>query len=441
MSLHAARTTSSSVQRAVGMEATRWVMTTHTFSGLNAYLVGGAVRDMLLGRAPKDRDFVVLGATPEHMLALGFEQVGASFPVYRHPSTGDEWALARSERSNGASYKDFEVTTAGVSLRDDLARRDLTLNAMAMRVDGTTLVDPFGGRADLEAGVLRHVSSAFAEDPVRVLRVARFAARYGFTVAPETLELMRAMVSDGLLDHLVPERVGLELMKAMGEAHPSMFFRVLAQVGGLDVVFPELGALQGVLQPVKHHPEGDAFEHTMLVLEQAALATEDVVTRFAALVHDLGKGETPRELWPKHHKHEEAGVPLVDRLCERARLPNAWARAGRQAARYHTRVHRLLDARRAGPLEKMMRELRVAHTLEHVERLAVVARSDARGRTGMESLDYPQGDRLLELASGMRSVNVKAAVARALARGNCPKQAASQARCQHLACLLGGHNA
>jgi len=319
---------------------------------MQTYLVGGAVRDKLLGLPVQDRDYVVVGATPEQMIARGFKPVGADFPVFLHPETREEYALARTERKAGHGYKGFKVYAApDVTLEDDLRRRDLTINAMAEDEAGH-LVDPYGGAADLRDGLLRHVSEAFAEDPVRILRVARFAARYaprGFRVADETLALMRSMVKAGEADHLVAERVWAELERALGEERPSAFFWVLRSCGALARLFPEIDRLIGVPQPSQHHPEVDTGVHVMLVLDAAARLSPDPRVRFAALVHDLGKSETPAAEWPKHVGHEKRGAELVKALCERFRVPNEYRDLGVIAARFHALCHRVAVWRNCVP--------------------------------------------------------------------------------------------
>ncbi len=398
------------------------------------FLVGGAVRDLLMGRDPKDRDYVVVGETCESMLARGFSRVGEDFPVFLHPETGDEYALARTEVNVAEGYKGFTTRIEGVSLEQDLARRDLTINAMAM--EGDRLIDPFDGRGDIEAGVLRHVGEAFGEDPVRVLRAARFAARYGFEVAPETTEMMRRMVERGDLDALTPERVCLEMIKVLGEDVPSRFFRALESVGALRVVFPELHGLVGVPQPVAEHPEGDAFEHSMLVLDQCALLSKDKETRFAALVHDLGKADTPADVLPEHPGHELAGVPRVEQMCARLKLPNTFLTAGRLACTYHTRIYRVREERDAGEVVAMMRKLKANHTLEHVERLAIVGEADAKGRGEASAQEYPQADLLLGLAREFARFDALPVVEQARERGEVAgpqiAQAVSQALCRHM---------
>ena len=313
---------------------------------MEIYIVGGAVRDELLGRTVADRDYVVVGATPQAMLEKGFRPVGKDFPVFLHPATNEEYALARSERKTGRGYHGFAFHAApDVTLDDDLARRDLTINAMAKAPDGT-LVDPFHGRRDLEAGILRHVGPAFAEDPVRILRLARFAARLAdFSVAPETIELMRGMVASGEVDHLVAERVWQELAKGLMEAAPSRMFEVLRQCGALTRLLPEVDALFGVPQRADYHPEIDTGVHTLMVVDESARRGYSLPVRFAALTHDLGKATTPADLLPRHHGHEARSVRLATALCERLRVPNDCRDLALLAARYHGDVHRAAELR------------------------------------------------------------------------------------------------
>ncbi len=359
---------------------------------MQVYLVGGAVRDALLGIAVKERDWVVVGGTREELLRLKYAQVGRDFPVFLHPETHEEYALARLERKVSPGYRGFTVEFGPeVTLEEDLARRDLTINAMAEAPDGTVL-DPFGGRRDLDARMLRHVSPAFAEDPVRVLRVARFAARFaplGFQVAPETLELMRAMVDRREVDALVPERVWQETEKALRESKASEFFRVLRACGALRPIYPEIDALFGVPQPAQWHPEIDTGLHTLMVLDQAALLCPDLKVRFAALVHDLGKGTTPREEWPSHRGHEERSVSLIEALSLRLRLPGDYRDLSIIVARYHGIVHRAFELKPKTILEFMER----ADAFRRPERFAqalLACEADSRGRTGLESAPYPQ---------------------------------------------------
>ncbi len=351
---------------------------------MRVYLVGGYVRDHLLGGTPPDRDWVVVGESRESMLARGFRQVGADFPVFIHPLSGEEYALARRERKTGPGYHGFHTEFgADVTLAQDLSRRDLTINAMAMDETGR-LIDPHGGRRDLEQRLLRHVSAAFRDDPLRLLRVARFQARFaglGFRIAPETLELLTAITRSGELTHLTPERVWLETVKALESEQPVRFFSVLELVGALPVVFPELAALRGQTQPHRYHPEGDAWDHTLLVLERAAELTPDPVIRFAALVHDLGKGLTPAERLPHHHDHENVGEGVVANLCQRLRIPNDYRELALRTTRYHLRCHRVPEMR-PKRIVKLLRELDAFRKPRLLEGFLLACRADASGRGG-----------------------------------------------------------
>jgi len=371
---------------------------------VDIYLVGGAVRASLLGRPVAERDWVVVGATPEELQARGFTPVGRDFPVFLHPHTREEHALARLERKTGPGYRGFVTEFApDVTLEQDLARRDLTINAMAQAADGH-LIDPHGGRADLERRVLRHVSPAFVEDPVRILRIARFLARFahlGFSVAAETLELMRQMSASGELDALVPERVWRELERLLGEPTPRAGIELLRECGALRIVLPELDALFGVPQSPKWHPEVDTGEHVLLALQVAAGRAAPVSVRFAVLMHDLGKALTPRSEWPKHIAHEARGVPAIESLCQRLRVPQEHRDLALLASRFHTHVHRGLELRAATLLEVLesadafRRPGRFAELLE-------VCECDARGRLGFADQPYPQRARFeqaLEAAS------------------------------------------
>ncbi len=361
---------------------------------MKIYCVGGAVRDALLGLPVKDRDFVVVGATVEQMTALGYRPVGKDFPVFLHPRTQEEYALARTERKTAKGYKGFQVhASPEVTLEEDLARRDLTINAIAQADDGT-LIDPYGGLDDLEAGVLRHVSKAFVEDPVRILRLARFAARFTqFSVAPETLQLMKEMVDNGEVDALVPERVWQELAKGLMEAKPSRMFDVLRQCGALQKILPELDRLWGVPQPEVHHPEIDTGVHVMLVVDVAAQRGFDLPVRFAALTHDLGKGTTPAHALPRHIGHEERGVGLVKSLCQRLRVPNDCRDLAVITARFHGKVHRAQEMR-PGTLLDLLHESDAIRQPARFEQCLLACECDARGRTGFEDRPYPQADYL-----------------------------------------------
>lgn len=359
---------------------------------MKTYHVGGCVRDKLLGLAIKDYDWVVVGATPQEMLELGFMQVGKDFPVFLHPKTHQEYALARTESKIGPGYDGFEFhSDPDVTLEEDLKRRDLTINAMAETAEGK-LIDPYGGQRDITDRILRHVSPAFAEDPVRILRVARFAARFadlGFTVAPETNDLMCQMVVNGEVNALVPERVWLELMRALGEPHPSYFFTVLRNCTALKKLFPEIEALFGVPQPEKYHPEVDTGRHTMMVIEQAARLSSDPKVCFAALVHDLGKGTTPKEDWPSHVAHEDRGVSLVKALCKRLKIPNHYRDLAILVTRYHSHYHRAAELR-PKTLLKTLYAVDAFRRPERFEQFLLACEADSRGRPGYEEKDFEQ---------------------------------------------------
>jgi tRNA nucleotidyltransferase (CCA-adding enzyme) len=380
---------------------------------MDVYLVGGAVRDELLGLPVKERDWVVVGARPQDLLALGYKPVGKAFPVFLHPETHEEYALARTERKTGPGYHGFEFHAApDVTLREDLRRRDLTINALARDREGR-IIDYYGGLEDLRRRVLRHVSDAFAEDPVRVLRVARFLARYrplGFRVAPETRALMRRMVEAGEVDALVPERVWQELVRALAEPAPAAFVEALLDCGALARIFPEIDRLFGVPQRPGWHPEVDSGVHTLRVLEAAARLSDSRAVRFAALVHDLGKGVTPRDQWPSHRKHEARGVPLVETLCERLRAPRRFRELGVLASRWHLHVHRVFELR-AGTVMKVLERCNALRDPQRFERLLAVCEADHLGRKGHELRPYPQRAafrRLLEAALRVQPRDVMA---------------------------------
>ena len=375
---------------------------------MNIYLVGGAVRDRLLGRPHVERDFVVVGATPDQLVARGYRPVGKDFPVFLHPDSGEQYALARTERKTGRGYYGFATHfSPDVTLEQDLSRRDLTINAMAMAESGE-IVDPYGGRRDLEARVLRHVSPAFVEDPLRVLRVARFAARFaplGFTVAPETIALMRGIVTSGEMGALVPERVWVETERALGEASPVTYFEVLRSCGALAAVFPEVDALYGVPQPAEWHPEIDTGVHTMQVLDVAAGLSPDTTVRFAALVHDVGKGLTPREQWPRHIGHEDRGARLIEGLATRLRIPNEHRELGVMVARLHGRAHRAGE-QRAGTLLELLELTDAFRRGERFERFLLACEADARGRgPDLRAQPYPAGPLLR--AARVAAANVR----------------------------------
>jgi tRNA nucleotidyltransferase (CCA-adding enzyme) len=374
---------------------------------MQALLVGGAVRDRLLGYPVTEHDWVVLGETPESMLAQGFLPVGKDFPVFLHPKTRDEYALARTERKTAVGYKGFVIhSSPHVTLEEDLIRRDLTINAMAMTTDGK-IIDPYGGQNDLKKHIFRHVSPAFSEDPVRILRVARFAARYqhlGFILAEETRQLMQQMVIDGEINHLVSERVWAELHKALKEQTPSAFFKVLKDCKALKVIFPEIENLFGIPQPEIHHPEIDTGIHSLLTLTQAAILSDKADVRFAALLHDLGKAQTPVEFLPRHQGHEQAGLPLLDGFCKRLRVPNTFKTLAMQVMRYHTHSHRAFELR-ASTLVDMLTELGGLKKENSLNDFLLACEADSKGRTGKENTPYPQADYIKKIAEV--ALNVK----------------------------------
>ncbi|MDW2983031.1 multifunctional CCA addition/repair protein [Rhodanobacter sp. KK11] len=404
---------------------------------MHTYLVGGAVRDKLLHRPVVDRDHVVVGATPDELLALGYKPVGKDFPVFLHPETGEEYALARTERKSGRGYHGFVFQAdPTITLEQDLARRDLTINAIAEDEHGA-LTDPFGGVRDLEARVLRHVSPAFAEDPVRVLRVARFAARFaplGFTVADETMALMRQMVADGEVDHLVPERVWAETRKALGEPQPSAFLRVLRGCGALAVLFPEVDALYGVPQRAEFHPEIDTGVHVELVLDAAArLAPGNDVVGFCALTHDLGKALTPTSELPRHIGHEHRGVAPLRALAARLKVPTEHATLAELVCREHLNVHRAFELKPATVL-KLLGALDALRRPARLELFLAACEADQRGRLGHEHDDYPQADYLRAARAAAAAVASADFVARGLT-GPAIGQAMEQARVEAIAVL------
>lgn len=380
---------------------------------MKTYLVGGAVRDALLNLPVKDKDWVVVGATPEAMLSEGYEQVGRDFPVFLHPVTHEEYALARTERKNGSGYTGFVCYSApDVTLEQDLARRDLTVNAIAQDENGN-LVDPYHGREDIQQRQLRHVSAAFNEDPLRVLRVARFAARFahlGFSVADETLALMRSMAASGELDTLTPERVWKETERALQTHSPQVYFQVLRDCGALAVLFPELDNLYGVPAPAKWHPEIDTGVHTLMTLAIAAQLSDDVAVRFATLFHDVGKALTPPEKWPSHHGHGLAGVPLVAGVCQRLRVPNAIRDLALLVTEFHDVVH-TISRQPAEALVALFDRLDAWRKPQRIEQIALTSEADARGRTGFENNAYPQGDYLRQAYDIVLNVSTKEVVA------------------------------
>lgn len=376
------------------------------------WLVGGAVRDRLLNLPVQDRDWVVTGATPDDLLNQGFKTVGSDFPVFLHPQTGEEYALARTERKTAKGYHGFQFhASPDVSLEEDLARRDLTINAMAQDEQGT-LIDPYGGQADLQQKILRHVSPAFNEDPVRILRIARFAARFaelGFQVAAETQQLMRDMVAAGEVDALVPERVWQETVRALGEPTPARFFEVLRDCGALRVLFPEIERLFGVPQPAQYHPEIDCGIHTLLVLQQAVKLSADPEVRFAALCHDLGKGLTPAEILPSHYGHEAVSKTLTTALCERLKVPVRFRELAEHVAAFHGHIHKARELR-APTVLKVLEATDAFRKPARFEQLLLACEADARGRTGFEERAYPQANWFRQMLAASQQVDVQAVI-------------------------------
>ena len=386
---------------------------------MKVYLVGGAVRDQLLGLPVKDRDWIVVGADPATLLSLGYLQVGKDFPVFLNPKTKEEYALARTERKSSTGYTgficDFSPT---ITLEQDLIRRDLTINAMAQSEDGE-IIDPYGGKQDLENRILRHISPAFSEDPLRVLRVARFAARYhslGFKIASETLALMTELALSGELQHLTAERVWLETEKALNEKNPEIYFETLHKTGALSVLFSEIDALYGVPNPVKHHPEVDSFIHTMLVLKQAVNLTENnpilnkSAVRFAAICHDLGKALTPQNILPHHYGHEQAGIKPTRSLCKRLKVPSYFQELAELTCEFHTHIHKAFELR-AETVITLFNRFDVWRKSQRFQEFLQVCLADTRGRTGFENKDYPQIDYINQLLHAANEVDVQQVIA------------------------------
>ena len=409
---------------------------------MQIYMVGGAVRDRLLGLPVQDHDWVVVGATPEQMLELGYLPVGRDFPVFLHPETREEYALARTERKSGRGYKGIIVfTSPDVTIEDDLARRDLTINAIAARADWTgaegqkdpEFIDPFHGRRDLRAKVLRHVTAAFREDPVRILRLARFAARFhDFTIAPETMALLREMVQEGEADHLVPERVWQELARGLMEDHPARLFDVLRECGALRVVLPELDRLWGVPQRPEYHPEVDTGVHVMMVLQQAARLRAPLPVRWACLMHDLGKGTTPADVLPRHIGHEARSARLLRAVAERLRVPTECTELAEVVAREHGNIHRSADLN-AAALVRLLERCDAFRKPARFADVLLACECDARGRLGMEDDAYPQRPRLLAAlaaAQGVQTASVAQAAMAHGAQGAAIGQAVAKARAQ-----------
>lgn len=377
---------------------------------MEKYLVGGAVRDQLLGYPVKERDWVVVGETPDSMIKQGFRAVGKDFPVFLHPESHEEYALARTERKTAPGYRGFIVhADVDVTLGQDLQRRDLTINAIAMTPEGE-FIDPYGGKDDLDKRLFRHVSPAFAEDPVRILRVARFAARYhhlGFKLVSDTQELMRAMVDAGEVDHLVPERVWAELFKALNETTPSAFFYTLKDCGVLEKIFPEIHKLFGVPQPPKYHPEIDTGVHSIMCLEQAALLSTKPEVRFAALVHDLGKALSPKDNLPHHYGHETKGLPVLEALCNRLRVPNTFKSLAQHVMQYHTHCHKVTELK-PSTLVDLLNTLGAFKQHNQFPEFLLACEADAKGRAGLENKTYPQAAYLRTAAKTAASVDTSA---------------------------------
>ncbi|MGZ8258581.1 MAG: multifunctional CCA addition/repair protein [Methylotenera sp.] len=402
---------------------------------MQTYEVGGVVRDELLGFAVNDKDYVVVGSTPEAMIAAGFRPVGKDFPVFLHPKTHDEYALARTERKTAKGYKGFSVhASPEVTLEEDLARRDLTINAIAKDSDGK-LIDPFNGLADIRSKTLRHVSAAFAEDPVRILRAARFSARLTeFNVAPETIDLMRQMVEAGEVDALVAERVWQELAKGLMEAKPSRMFDVLRACGALQKILPELDRLWGVPQPEEHHPEVDTGVHVMMVIDYAASQNFSLPIRFAALMHDLGKGTTPKELLPRHIGHEERSVNLVKDICKRLRVPNDCKELAHIVAKFHGRLHKAHEMKPSTMLSFLI-ELDAIRQPARLKDFLKACEADSRGRTGLENCPTPAADLMLKVLEAARSVDT-GAVAKGFSETEQIKAAVFEARLEAVKLVL-----
>ncbi len=383
---------------------------------MKIYLVGGAVRDALLNLPIKDKDWVVVGSTPSELLTLGYSQVGADFPVFLHPKTKEEHALARTERKSGSGYQGFICDfSPDISLEEDLLRRDLTVNAMAQDDDGH-IIDPYNGQQDIINKKLRHVSNAFAEDPLRVLRVARFAARFahlGFTIADETLELMADIAASGELALLTPERVWQETERALGESQPWVYFQALRECGALAIIFPQLDRLFGIPQPAKHHPEIDCGIHTLMVLEQASKLTTDVSIRWASLLHDLGKGLTKTDILPSHHGHEQSGEKLVIELNQQLKTPTEFKDLARLVCIYHTHVHRAFELK-PQTLLRFFNKIDLWRKPERLQKILIACKADSRGRTGFENVDYQQAEYINQMAEACLNITARQFVERGI---------------------------
>lgn len=400
---------------------------------MQIYLVGGAVRDSLINYPSSENDWVVVGATPEQMTALGYKPVGQDFPVFIHPKTGEEYALARTERKSGHGYKGFEFyTSTEVSLEEDLIRRDLTINAMAQDDEGH-IIDPFDGQKDLAHKLLRHVSEAFTEDPLRVLRVARFAARYahlGFTVAPETMELMKSIVAKGEMEFLVAERVWKETSRALAEQSPQVFFEVLKACNALEVLLPEVDALFGVPQRADYHPEIDTGIHTLMALKAATKLTDCEAIRFAVLVHDVGKAITPEDVLPSHSGHEKRGLPLVKAICDRLTVPNKHRQLAMSVTEFHLHCHRALELKPA-TLLKLFQSIGAIRSPDKLIDFLTCCEADIKGRAGFEDAAYPSKDYLLAALEAVSQVDISDLVDQGVSGAEIGKQL-NQRQIQHL---------
>jgi tRNA nucleotidyltransferase (CCA-adding enzyme) len=391
---------------------------------MQIYLVGGAVRDSLINYPSSENDWVVVGATPEQMTDLGYRPVGQDFPVFIHPKTGEEYALARTERKSGHGYKGFEFyTSTEVSLEEDLIRRDLTINAMA-KDDAGNIIDPFGGQNDLEHKLLRHVSEAFTEDPLRVLRVARFAARYahlGFTVAPETQDLMKSIVAKGEIEFLVAERIWKETSRALSERSPQVFFEVLKECNALKVLLPEVDALFGVPQRADYHPEIDTGIHTLMALEASTQLTDCEAIRFAVLVHDVGKAITPEDVLPSHSGHEKRGLPLVKAICDRLTVPNKHRQLAMAVTEFHLLSHRALELKPA-TLLKLFQSIGAIRSPDKLLDFLTCCEADIKGRAGFENATYPSKDYLLAALKAVNKADISDLVAQGVTGAEIGKQ-------------------
>jgi len=401
----------------------------NTVKRLETYLVGGAVRDKLLKRAVKDRDYLVVGATVVQMLTLGYQQVGKDFPVFLHPETKEEYALARTEKKQGQGYTGFSCYfAADVTIEEDLKRRDLTVNAMAIN-DQDEIIDPYHGQKDLNDRILRHVSDAFIEDPLRVLRVARFAARYhsyGFTIAPETMSLMTKLSESGELQSLTAERIWQEMQRSLTEEHPEVFFEVLHQCQALKALWPELDVLWGIPNPALWHPEICSGIHTMMVLQQAVKLSSNTAVRFAALCHDLGKGLTPSPLWPSHKGHEKSGLPLVEKICTQLKTPTQYKQLALKVCEHHLHCHKAFELK-ASTLLKIFNQLDVWRKPQEFDDFLIACKADFLGRQGFENRPYPQEHYLKSAMQSAMAVTAKAFVEQGL-KGIEIKTAMAEAR-------------